>query len=199
MSNEDRELVNACASGDSAAWDRFFDQYGRLIGATVGAVLRRQSSWQIEEQEMKSYVHEMLFKDDARRLTKWRGDSKLSTYLVQITRNLCIDYFRQVTRGPRRDANADVERMETEADITKLADGKSFDAQVAALQAAIEALSPKQGMIIKLRLAGVALRDIADRLKIPSGTVFAENSRAMKRLRSLLENQEPFAERGFTM
>jgi len=198
MNTDDRALVNACAKGDSASWNTFLDQYGRLIGATIGAVGNRQASWQTDEEDMKSHIYEMLLKDDARRLTRWRGDSKLSTYLVQVTRNLCIDFLRKNARGPRQDVFADIEKIEAEPDMAKLADSESLDAQVATLQAAIEDLSPKQGMIIKLRLAGVPLRDIAGQLHIPKGTVFAESSRAMKRLRSLLEGQEPFAERGFT-
>jgi RNA polymerase sigma factor (sigma-70 family) len=198
MNADDRALVEACAKGDSASWDRFLEQYGRLIGATIGAVGNRQASWQLDEEDMKSHIYEKLLEDDARRLTAWRGDSKLSTYLVQVSRNLCIDYLRKSTRGPRQDVFAEIEDVEAEPEVAKLADGESLDAQIATLQAAIENLSPKQGMIIKLRLAGVPLRDIAGQLRIPKGTVFAESSRAMKRLRSLLEGQEPFAERGFT-
>jgi len=196
MKPDDRELVNACAAGDSDSWDQFVELYGRLIGATIGAVRNRQTSWQIDDDEMKSHIYEMLLKDDARRLTAWRGDAKLSTYLVQVSRNLCIDYLRKHTRGPRRDEYAEIDQIATNPDVNRIVDDESKDEQMASLQAAIEILSPKQGMIIKLRLAGVPLRDIADRLHIPKGTVFAENSRAMKRLRMLMEGQEPSTEPG---
>ena len=54
------------------------------------------------------------------------------------------------------------------------------------LDLVIASLSPKQALILKLRLSGKSLRDIAKIMGLPEGTVFGENARAVNRLRELL-------------
>jgi RNA polymerase sigma factor (sigma-70 family) len=57
----------------------------------------------------------------------------------------------------------------------------------AALQAAIEALPERQAIIMRMRIQGKSLRDIAHLLNRPVGTVSVESSRAMECMRTLLE------------
>ena len=72
---------------------------------------------------------------------------------------------------------------------TRLTAGESLEeSEIAALTEAIDRLPDKQAMIMRLRLEGKSLRDIAEFMHIPQGTAFVENSRALERLRRALRN-----------
>jgi RNA polymerase sigma factor (sigma-70 family) len=60
-----------------------------------------------------------------------------------------------------------------------------WDAQrLDALRSALEQLPEKQSIIVRLRLQGKTLNDIAAITKRPLGTIAVENSRALSKLRS---------------
>jgi RNA polymerase sigma factor (sigma-70 family) len=193
---EERDLISACIKGEPSAWDKFCSRYDRLIGATISAFARRRGDWRYDEEEFKGYVYEKLLDDGNRRLQIWRGDSRFSTYLVMVTRNLCIDYVRKLQRAPVQVPDTRLEKIGLEPDIQKSVMAEAQDEEVEELRSAIESLPSKQVLIMKLRLRGFTLREIATQLKLPPGTVFSEDARARKKLKVILDERLPFADRG---
>ena len=181
---DEKAVIEACVKGEPASWQEFVRRYGRLIGATAASVRRRYGANLCDPEDMSAHVYSKLVEDQYRRLRIWRGEAKFSTYLVQVTLNLCRDYVQKHNRqagvafspiqhdGPDGRAAPDARGIERE--------------RARALRQAIANLPPKQAMIMRLRLRGVALREIATIMDIPKGTVFALNSRAMAKLRDAL-------------
>ena len=110
---------------------------------------------------------------------------------MQVTRNQVLDWVdarqRTLSTTPMD------ERTDAPMEGVDLAEAEETAAQHAALRTAIAALPEKQALILKLRIEGKSLRDIAELLNRPVGTISVENSRAMARVRTHLEQTGLFA------
>lgn len=180
----EQALVAACAEGDAAAWQAFVTAYGRLIEATAAKVNLRGSA-AADLDDLVAHVYEKLLDDGCRRLRAWQGRARFSTYLVQVVRNLALDFAERFQRGPAMTPLE--ERPEAPAPTPETDEEETMALQVKALRVALDRLPPRQAVIVRMRLEGASLRDIAALLKRPVGTVSVENSRALQRLRTLME------------
>jgi RNA polymerase sigma factor (sigma-70 family) len=88
--NDDLTLARLVARGDQDAWDRFVDQYSNIIFS----IARRFSKDYDTMMDIYLYVLQSLRDRGFKKLKAYNGQSKLSTYLVVVTRNLCIDHYR---------------------------------------------------------------------------------------------------------
>ena len=186
-SDDESALIAACAQGDGEAWQAFMERYGRLMTTTASQVRRKYGARHCETQDMAAFVHERLLVDGCRRLRAWRGKSKFSTYLVQITKNLAIDYIRAHNRDVLVSNAAEAPEWLQNPGIARAAYVE--EPEIAALREAINRLPDKQAMIMRLRLEGMSLREIAEFMRIPEGTAFVENSRALERLRRTMQDE----------
>jgi RNA polymerase sigma factor (sigma-70 family) len=175
-------LIRACAEGDPEAWVRFRAQYGRLIRATASKFCGFNEE---SVADLEAITYQKLLEDRCRRLHAWQGRARFSTYLVQVVRNIALDWLdkerRTIHGAPLEDSPEPVSAPDSYEET------EFHEAQVAALKQAITQLPEKQAMIIRLRLEGKSLRDIALALNRPVGTVSVENSRALTRLRTFME------------
>lgn len=181
LSKKDLWLITACVEGDPEGWNRFIDAYGRLIRATVLKLFRVQFTPRSDAEDIENYVYEKLLEDACRRLSAWRGRAKFSTYLVQVVRNLVIDYLKKESRGPRVTLTDDLSKFPDESDHPL--DLELQRERKELLHKAIQGLSASQALIMCLRLKGKTLREIADITNRPVGTISVENSRALEKLR----------------
>lgn len=189
--SEEQSLVNACVAGQADAWDSFMQRYDRLIRATIVNSGARWGAGRNEKDDIVGHVYEKLLENDYRRLSAWRQRSSFSTYLVQVSKNLCFDYLRAHRRRMERQIQMNEEEIQhcIEQSARQAKDAASGE-KLERLQAAIDKLPPKQALIMVLRLEGKSLRAIAKVLKLPHGTVFGENSRAIEMLRRMLERED---------
>ena len=196
MSDENglpRELAallraSAGASMDRA-WAAFVERYSRILLHAVHAHAQDYD----DAMDKYAYVLEELQKADFARLRKFAGDgrSRLSTWLVVVSRRLCDDYRRlrygrlRVGDGPqgkkareRHDLRRRlVDMVAADFDIDLVPDGdepageralRSRELEVA-LKAAISALSPKDQLMIKLRFyEEMSLKEVAAFVDVPS-------------------------------
>ena len=178
------ELIAACLAGDATAWDQFATQYRRLIRTTAARIRSRYQTASTDTDDLESYVYQRLLEDDRRRIRAWQGRARFSTYLVQVARNLIMDYYALRNQRPiPEDYQAHVEGANQAAGAC---DQETYDERKAALQLALEKLPPKHALILRLRLEGKTLSDIAAITNRPLGTISVENSRAMERIRSAM-------------
>lgn len=181
---DEHALVRACVAGGEDTWSAFVDRYHRLIVATARSVIAGGNAG-LEVDELVSSVYEKLLEDDCRRMRAWKGRSRFSTYLVQVARNLCIDATRRHKREQALDKS--LNDLPEWVRIGRVDGGQQLtDAQIARVRDAIEQLPSRQALIMRMRLEGKSLREIATLLSAPEGTVFADNSRAIESLRTRL-------------
>jgi len=177
----EHNLIDACVAGEPDAWVVLKQRYQRLIRATV---VRTSAVDDTTLDDLEALVYQKLLEDRCRRLRNWRGRARFSTYLVQVTRNQVLDWVdtqkRTVkTQSMDERSDAPVATQDFEAD-------EESAHQVQRLHAAIQALPERQAVIMRLRIEGKSLREIAQLLRRPVGTISVENSRAMERLRGSL-------------
>jgi len=135
-----------------------------------------------------AFVLEELQRDDFRRLRSYAADdrSRFSTWLVVVTRRLCLDfhrhkYGRDHTRGrdpERRDARKRLVDLASEAiDLSLLADPSSRNPEAEVqigevaevLEMAMDRLEPRDRLLLKLRFYDdVSVREIAEIMSFPS-------------------------------
>ena len=112
-------------------------------------------------------------------LPNFRGDSRFSTWLYQLTTHAAIDLLR---RQKRRGETDDI----TEISVADSAPGPQQQAEQSetrqAVRDAMAQLTPEYRQIVVLRF----LQEIAAALKLPPGTVKSRLNRAKAQLRGIL-------------
>lgn len=176
------DLIAACIEGIPDAWAAFRTRYRTLLRAVI---VRTSAVDEATLDDLEALVYQKLLEDRCRRLRNWQGRARFSTYLVQVARNQVLDWVD--ARGRTLSTSPMDERTDAPADSVDVAEEEEANLQHAALQKAIATLPEKQALILSLRIEGKSLRDIAELLQRPVGTISVENSRAMARVRGYLE------------
>lgn len=92
----DNQLVELVLAGDAFAFEQIFDRHKRLVGMVAFRYFRRPE--EIEE------IVQISFAKVFTELAKFRGDHdrSLSSWIVRITSNSCLDTLRSQKRKPER-------------------------------------------------------------------------------------------------
>ena len=170
-----------------AAWAIFVDTYSRLLLHTARAVARDHDV----AMDAYAYILEQLRDDECRRLRAFVADgrSKFTTWLVVVTRRLCLDHQRQ-RYGRVREAGSKVDTGEARAARRRLVDllveavdpaqleaaeGSGPESELRtrqlaeALAAALQGLPPAERLLVKLRFEDdLPAREIAFVMGLPT-------------------------------
>lgn len=125
-------------------------------------------------------------------LDSFRGDSKFSVWLYRIVSNLCLDFLRSRKRRPTISLSTENEEGEEVAfDIAdeSLSPETLLEQKLTreAVHRGLDSLPPEQRQILLLReIQGLSYEEIAETLKLESGTVKSRIFRARKRLSAFL-------------
>lgn len=201
-------LDAATPAAREAAWSSFVDTHSRLLLHVARSVDRDHDA------AMDAYAHvlEQFRNDDFKRLRAYASDgrSKFTTWLVVVTRRLCLDLVRR-RYGRAQDTSARavesqtirrrlVEHIAEAIDADDLEDATGGDAEMRlrtaelerALGAALDSLKPLDRLLLKLRFEDeLSAREIAPLLRVP--TPF----HVYRRLNALLEQlREALSRRG---
>ncbi len=160
----DRELIGRCLNHEEAAWELIIQRYKRKVFG-----LAYKFTGRFEEAE--DLTQDVFFKV-YKALDSYKREQDFSWWLVSISRNACIDYYRSVKR----------ERKVLSGELTDL---KNFKFQGLSPQGNLEAAERSKALrqslnelpddlrtVLVLRdLKGLSYREIADQLNLAEGTV----------------------------
>jgi RNA polymerase sigma-70 factor (ECF subfamily) len=170
-------LLHRVAAGDNSAVEACLDRYGGL----VWSLARRFSANRHEAEDAVQDVFIELWRKAP------RYDPTLSselTFVAMIARRRLID------RGRRAGAARSSEELdEATASQTAEADYERIDTSDEAVRAAreLQRLKPEQQSVLKLSIfEGLSHQQIADKLKLPLGTVKTHVRRGLERVREAL-------------
>lgn len=195
-------LVKAIRGGSSAAWSELLTRYqDRLFGVCLRMVGDRDRAADYTQDAMVRIIEG---------LGSYDGRSKLSTWMIRVTMNVCFSRLRaeKLRRHASLDAGSNGHDVRVGRDHARSAAERASDWSVREPEAveriqrddlrrllaeALLQINDEQRAILVLRDSrGLDYEQIAEVLGVPVGTVKSRLFRARAALRAVLEEMEGF-------
>ena len=180
--------IKEAREGGLGAYQRIYDHYVRKV---LNFIYRMVNS--VEEAED---LTQDIFLKIFRSLDTFDRRANFQTWLISISRNLCIDYYRSV-RKERQTIDRDISTDDlspTSREIGPLAALEQRD-MVALLRQALSSLPGSLRTAVLLRdIQELSYQEIAGRLHLPEGTVKSCINRGRKELARQVERLRGEAE-----
>src|SRR3954469_24095112 len=180
-------LIEQCLSGDQSAWDTIVRQHWRKVFNVAYKFVGRHD----EAEDLTQDIFLKIFKA----LNTFDRRANFQTWIISISRNLCIDHYRSVRKERQtiaRDVDSnDLQPATLERGPYAQAEHQDLRAQ---LRQALETLPMTLRTAVVLRdLQELSYQEIADRLGLPEGTVKSRINRGRielaHQLKRVQENQ----------
>ena len=164
-SDSANELIERCLGGDQSAWEAIVKQYWRRVFNVAYKFVGKHD----EAEDLTQDIFLKIFKS----LQTFDRRANFQTWLISVSRNLCIDHYRSV-----RKERETIDRDADAAALTPAAAGQSQLAmleqrdRVELLREALAALPKTLRNAVLLRdLQELSYHEIAEKLRLPEGTV----------------------------
>jgi RNA polymerase sigma-70 factor (ECF subfamily) len=180
-------LIKRCLTGDQLAWEQIIRQYWRKVFNVAYKFVGKHD----EAEDLTQDIFLKIFKS----LDTFDRRANFQTWLVSISRNLCIDHYRSVRKERQtiaRDIDSnDLQPAAPDRGPYQAAEHQDLRAQ---LRQALETLPATLRTAVVLRdLQELSYQEIAERLGLPEGTVKSRINRGRielaHQLKRLQENQ----------
>ena len=176
-------LIEQCLSGDQAAWETVVRQNWRKVFNVAYKFVGKHD----EAEDLTQDIFLKIFKA----LASFDRRANFQTWIISISRNLCIDHYRSV-RKERQTIAREVDAGDLQpvsSDRGPYAAAEHQDLRVL-LRQALQVLPATLRTAVVLRdLQELSYQEIAERLELPEGTVKSrinrgrlELARQLKRL-----------------
>ncbi len=181
---DDAALMRLLAYNRSEALDELYNRYARLVFSVAFNAIGDIAIAEEITQDVFTRAWEKARTYDVE-------ISKVSTWLISITRNRAIDELRRGRIRPEQYSISWADMQEDPADEAAGPEEKSeLNLQQAAVRAAVASLPPDQQQALALAyFKGYSHSEIAKALGEPLGTVKTRIRLAMLKLREILSNQ----------
>jgi RNA polymerase sigma-70 factor (ECF subfamily) len=170
-------LIQRCLAGDQLAWEAIVRQYRRKVFNVAYKFVGRHD----EAEDLTQDIFLKVFKS----LDTFDRRANFQTWLISVSRNLCIDHYRSVRK--------ERETIDRDVDSTQVAPPSAgTPGQIAALEQRdrVELLRQAMAALPATLRTAVLMRDIqecsyheiARALKLPEGTVKSRINRGRTEL-----------------
>jgi RNA polymerase sigma-70 factor (ECF subfamily) len=188
------DLIERCLNGDQAAWEEIVRLHWRKVFNIAYKFVGRHDL----AEDLTQDVFLKLFKS----LDTFDRRANFQTWLISVSRNLCIDHYRSV-RKERETVNRDIDPAElapVSADKSAYALLETRD-RVQMLREALDKLPPTLRTAVMLRdIQEFSYQEIATQLKLPEGTVKSRINRGRtelaRQIQRLRQQQEEIPRTG---
>jgi RNA polymerase sigma-70 factor (ECF subfamily) len=181
-------LIQRCLAGDQDAWAQIVRQHWRKVFNIAYKFTGKHD----EAEDLTQDVFLKIFKS----LDTFDRRANFQTWLVSVSRNLCIDHYRSVRKERETiDRGVDPGELTPAAPMVSPIAALEQADRVTLLKKALAYLPPTLRSAVLLRdIQELSYQEIADRLHLPEGTVKSrinrgrtELARQIRRLRDELE------------
>lgn len=159
------DLIARCLAGDQAAWEAIVRQHWRKVFNVAYKFVGKHD----EAEDLTQDIFLKIFKS----LHTFDRRANFQTWLISVSRNLCIDHYRSV-RKERETIDRDVDAAELSPASREVGPygALEFADQRVLLRKALEELAPTLRSAVLLRdIRGMSYQEIAEQLDLPEGTV----------------------------
>src|SRR5215831_18875310 len=185
-------LIEQCLSGDQSAWETIVQQNWRKVFNVAYKFVGKHD----EAEDLTQDIFLKIF----RALGTFDRRANFQTWIISISRNLCIDHYRSV-RKERQTIARDVDSSELQPATHErgpYAQAEHQDLR-AQLRQALETLPVALRPAVVLRdLQELSYQEIAERLGLPEGTVKSRINRGRIELAQQLkrlQDKQPLRQR----
>jgi RNA polymerase sigma-70 factor (ECF subfamily) len=169
-------LIQRCLQGDQHAWDLIVRQYWRKVFNVAYKFVGKHD----EAEDLTQDIFLKIFKS----LDSFDRRANFQTWLISVSRNLCIDHYRSV-RKERETIDRGVDAADlspASTDAGPIAALEQRD-RVVLLRQALAALPDTLRTAVLLRdIQELSYQEIADKLRLPEGTVKSRINRGRTEL-----------------
>ena len=185
-------LIQRCLQGDQLAWEQIVRLYWRKVFNVAYKFVGKHD----QAEDLTQDIFLKIFKS----LDTFDRRANFQTWIISISRNLCIDHYRSVRKERQTIArdidSSDLQPATPERGPYAQAEHQDLRAQ---LRQALEALPITLRTAVVLRdLQELSYQEIADRLNLPEGTVKSRINRGrleLARQLKRLQDKQPAARR----
>jgi len=166
VDDEARQLLERCRMKDADAYTELYARYNRRVFNTAYRILGEEASAEDALQETMLNVY--------RGLSRFRGDSQISTWISRITVNVCLGILRKSRSRPTEELDEGIAR---DIPVESTPDNDPLEyAERAEIRSAIEGtfrrMTAKQAVVVRLHdMEGHTIEEIAELVDCPAGTV----------------------------
>ena len=170
------QLIESCLRGDQSAWDEIVQTYWRRVFNVAYKFVGRHEEAEDLSQEIFLKLYRALHTFDRR--------ANFQTWLISISRNLCIDHYRSVRRERET-----VDRNVDAASLSPTAPGPDAlsrlhrrDRRDLLRRGMLTLPDTLRTAILMRDIQDLSYQEIAGRLNLPEGTVKSRINRGRKEL-----------------
>ena len=177
------ELIQRCRNGERAAFERLYKDQRRIVAATLYRVMG-------DRGELDDLVQE-VFVIAFRGLERFRGESKISTWLYRICINVALGRLRTRSRRPPPLQFTEPNESTPEQSPDNPERLLERREEVARVYRALDQLSPKKRVVLVMHeIEGLDLKEIADIVGAPQVTVRTRLHYARKEFYAIVAKDE---------
>jgi RNA polymerase sigma-70 factor, ECF subfamily len=169
-------LIQRCLKGDQMAWEAIVRQYRRKVFNVAYKFVGRHD----EAEDLTQDIFLKIFKS----LNTFDSRANFQTWLISVSRNLCIDHYRSVRK--------ERETIDRQVDASELSPVSKSQGQMAMMEQRdrVQLLKDAMSALPKTLRTAVLMRDIqelsyheiAEKLHLPEGTVKSRINRGRNEL-----------------
>jgi RNA polymerase sigma-70 factor (ECF subfamily) len=190
------EIIERCLNGDQAAWESIVRMYRRKVFNVAYKFVGSHD----QAEDLTQDVFLKLFKS----LDTFDRRANFQTWLISVSRNLCIDHYRAV-RKERETINRDVDPADHPPISTDIRADVRLEQRdrVQLLRRALDKLAPTLRTAVMLRdIQEFSYQEIAQTLHLPEGTVKSRINRGRtelaRQIQKLRDQQDAIPKTGVT-
>src|SRR5438270_4361501 len=169
-------LIQRCLQGDQAAWELIVRQYWRKVFNVAYKFVGKHD----EAEDLAQDIFLKIF----RSLDTFDRRANFQTWLISISRNLCIDHYRSV-RKERETIDRDVDANDLSPQSHDPGPVQVLEQRdrVELLRTAMAELPDTLRTAVLMRdIQELSYQEIADKLRLPEGTVKSRINRGRNEL-----------------
>ena len=171
----DEDIVNLYNESQQGRYfDMLYKRYGTKVFSKCLSLLQSRALAEDATQE--------IFMKILLNVSKFKGNSKFSTWTYSITYNFCIDYIR---KQKKRRVVADETELKDEA-VEEVSDKELLEIKIERLQVVMEKAESKDKAILMMKyMDNMSIRDMAEVLNRSESAVKMSILRAKHRLKKI--------------
>jgi RNA polymerase sigma-70 factor (ECF subfamily) len=181
------ELIARCLKGDQAAWELIVRQHWRKVFNVAYKFVGKYD----EAEDLAQDIFLKIFKS----LNTFDRRANFQTWLISVSRNLCIDHYRSVRK--------ERETIDRGVDASQLSPASPDKSPIAALEQRDRVLLLRDALaelpdtlrtaVVLRDIQELSYQEIADRLSLPEGTVKSRINRGRTELARHIKKRTPGA------